>query len=304
VAQLNYKHLRYFWAVARAGSLTQAAERLAVSPSALSVQLRQLEAVLGHDLFDRANRRLQLTEAGRIALDFANTIFEAGDELMRTFEGRGASDRQRLRVGAVATLSRNFQMRLLRPLLRRDDVELIVRTGSLRELLSLLDSHALDVVLSNLAVPREAASATRAQLLAEQTVSLVRRSEDVTDSGVSFRFPADLDGLPIVLPTWQNNVRAGFDLIAEQAGVRPRIVAEVDDMPMLRLLAREGAGAALVPPVVVLDELEAGSLRELCHVPSLRESFYAITLSRRFPNPLLGVVLEAFDAHDVDGPGT
>lgn len=302
MAQLNYKHLRYFWAVARAGSLTQAAERMNVSPSSLSVQLRQLEATLGHDLFDRANRRLELTEAGRIALDFANTIFEAGDELMRTLEGRTGTDRHRLRIGAVATLSRNFQIQLLRPLLRQEDVELVLRTGSLRELLSLLDSHSLDVVLSNLPVPREAGSASRSHLLAEQTVSLVQRSVDVRRRNRPFRFPDDLDGMPVVLPSWQNNVRAGFDLIIEQAGVRPRIVAEVDDMPMLRLLAREGAGAALVPPVVVLDELAQETLLELCDVPMLRESFYAITLSRRFPNPLLGKLLENFEVDSVQNP--
>jgi LysR family transcriptional activator of nhaA len=294
LAQLNYKHLRYFWAIARAGSLTLAAERLSVSPSALSVQLRQLEASIGHELFDRSNRRLELTEAGRIALDFANTIFTAGDELMRTLDGGAAHDRQRLRVGAVATLSRNFQIQLLRPLLSGDDIELKLYTGSLRELLSLLDSHALDVVLSNLAVPREASSATRSLLLAEQEISLVRRTGEIRGDG-EFRFPEDLDGLPVLLPSWQNNVRAGFDLIVEQAGVHPRIVAEVDDMPMLRLLAREGAGAALVPPVVVLDELAQGSLCELCKVPALRESFYAITLARRFPNPALGRLLKGFD---------
>jgi LysR family transcriptional activator of nhaA len=306
MAQLNYKHLRYFWAVARAGSLTLAAERLSVSASSLSVQLRQLETALGHDLFDRSNRRLVLTEAGGIALDFANTIFAAGDELVRTLEGGAHLERQRLRVGAVATLSRNFQMQLLRPLIGRDDVELIVRTGSLQELLSLLDAHALDVVLSNLAVPREASSAVRSHRLAEQTVSLVQREVEARRRGRAFVFPDDLDGLPVLLPGWQNNVRAGFDLIVEQTGVRPVIVAEVDDMPMLRLLARDGAGAALVPPVVVMDELAQGVLQELCHIDALRESFYAITLSRRFPNPLLGPLFETFDVsgrHRPPGPG-
>jgi LysR family transcriptional activator of nhaA len=94
-----------------------------------------------------------------------------------------------------------------------------------------------------------------------------------------------------VLPSWQNDVRAGFDLLMEQAGVRPRVVAEVDDMPMMRLLAREGVGIALVAPVVVFDELRQGVLHELCRVPSLKESFYAITRGRRFPNPLVGRLL-------------
>ncbi len=289
MAQLNFKHLRYFWAIAHAGSLTRAAEQLNVSQSALSTQLRQLEERLGHELFDRSNRRLTLTEAGRVALEFADTIFKAGDELLRTLDGTARSERQRLRVGAVATLSRNFQIQLLAPVLRDSTIELTLRTGSLRELLSLLDTHALDVVLSNLAVPRDASSQTRSHLIAEQEVSLVARRR----SGAgAFRFPEDLDGARVVLPSWQNNVRAGFDLLTEQAGVHPQVVAEVDDMPMLRLLAREGVGIALVPPVVVHDELAQGVLHELCKVPGLKESFFAITLGRRFPNPAVGRLLD------------
>jgi LysR family transcriptional activator of nhaA len=136
--KLNYHHLRYFWVIAGERSLTRAAERLHVSQSALSIQLRKLEDSLGQALFDRENKRLALTEAGRIALDYANTIFRAGDELENTLQNRPSGHRQVLRVGAVATLSRNFQLELLRPVLGRTDLELVVRSGSLRELRSQL----------------------------------------------------------------------------------------------------------------------------------------------------------------------
>ncbi len=291
MAQLNYKHLRYFWAIAHAGSLAAAAERLSVSQSALSTQLRQLEERLGHALFDRRHRRLELTEAGRIALEFADGIFKAGDELMRTLEGTHLQERQQLRVGAVATLSRNFQIQLLSPVMQDSSVDLTLRTGSLRELLSMLESHNLDVVLSNLPVPRDAHSPTRSHRIAEQGVSLVSHQAPAQQNG--FRFPQDLDGCRLLLPGWQNNVREGFDLLLEQAGVHVEVVAEVDDMPMLRLLAREGLGIALVPPVVVFDELAQGILHELCQVPGLNESFYAITRGRRFPNPLVAQLLTA-----------
>ena len=130
MAFLNYHHLRYFWAIANEGSLTRAARRLNVSPSSLSVQLKTLEEQLGHALFERRGRALQLTEAGRIALGYANTVFKSGDELLNTLKGLGPTTRQTLRVGAVATLSRNFQIELLRPLIGRRDVELVVRSGA------------------------------------------------------------------------------------------------------------------------------------------------------------------------------
>src|SRR5690349_6318303 len=116
MSALNYHHLRYFWAVAHDGNLTRTAERLNLTQSALSVQIRKLEERLGHDLFERRGRQLHLTEAGRIALDHADTIFATGDELLGTLQQTG-QPRQALRVGALATLSRNFQVEFLRPLM-------------------------------------------------------------------------------------------------------------------------------------------------------------------------------------------
>ncbi len=290
MATLNYHHLRYFWAIAHERSLTRAAEKLNVSQSALSIQLRKLEERLGHALFERAGKRMKLTEAGRIALEHANSIFRTGDELVSTLQGRNAGTRQVLRIGAVATLSRNFQLELVRPLLVRPDLDLVMRSGTLRELLAQLRAHAVDLVLSNLPVPRDAETNWHSHLLAEQPVSLVGQP---TRSRRPFEFPEDLRTLPVILPSSESNTRAAFDLLLERAGVTPVILAEVDDMAMLRLLARESQALALVPPVVVQDELRDGRLAERYQFSDIRESFYAITPTRRFPNPLVREVVEA-----------
>jgi LysR family transcriptional activator of nhaA len=281
---LNYKHLRYFWVIANERSLTRAAERLHVSQSALSIQLKQLEASIGQALFDRENRRLVLTEAGQIAMEYANTIFRAGEELLSTLQNRPAGQRQVLRVGAVATLSRNFQLDLLRPVLGRPELEVVVRSGSLRELRAQLQAHALDLILSNVPLRRDAETKWHSHLLDEQPVSLVSRPLPELDG---FRYPEGLRATPLLLPTLESDLRSAFDLLLDQAGIRPLIVAEVDDMAMLRLLARECAGVTLVPPVVVKDELNNGTLVERCRVPGLRERFYAITPNRRFPNQVV-----------------
>ena len=281
---LNYHHLRYFRAIANEGSLTRAAERLNLSQSALSTQLRSLEENLGQPLFLRQNKSLVLTEAGRIALDYAQSIFRSGEELVDVLQNRASGQRHILRVGAVATLSRNFQLALLRPLLGRSDVELIIRSGNLRDLLAQLRAHTLDVVLSTLPVRRDAETDWHSHLLDEQPVSLIgQRSRKRT----RFSFPDDLRTTPLLLPSLDSNIRVAFDLLLEQFAIRPIIAAEVDDMAMLRLLAREGAGLALVPPVVVRGELDSGLLVERHRIDAIRESFYAITPSRRFPNSLL-----------------
>jgi LysR family transcriptional activator of nhaA len=285
---LNYHHLRYFWAIAHERNLTRAAQRLHVSQSALSIQLRQLEERLGQKLFERSGKRLVLTEAGRIALDYADTIFRAGDELVGLLQGSGTAGRQPLRIGAVATLSRNFQLALLRPLIGRPDIELVLHSGSLRELLAQLGAHTLDLVLSNAAVPRDAGRPWHSHLIAQQPVSLVGKPQA---SRKRFRFPDDLRDAPVVLPGSANSLRASFDLLMDEAGIRPTIVAEVDDMAMLRLIARESDALTLVPPVVVRDELHAKLLVERCRIPQIKESFFAISPSRRFPNPLVRELL-------------
>ena len=288
MAFLNYHHLRYFRAIATEGTLTRAAEQLNLSQSALSIQLRSLETSLGQNLFLRQNKSLILTEAGRIALEYAESIFRSGEEMQAVLSNQTVGQRRVIRLGAVATLSRNFQISLLKPLLGRDDVELILHSGNLRDLLAQLRAHTLDTVLSNLPVRRDAETSWHSHLLDEQPVSLVGKP---TRRRKKFQFPEDLRHTPLVLPSLDSNIRAAFDLLLEQHHIRPIIAAEVDDMAMLRLLAREGAGLALVPPVVVRGELESRLLVEHYRIPQIRESFYAITPTRRYPNPIIAEIL-------------
>lgn len=287
---LNFNHLRYFWAVAHEGSLTRTADRLNLSQSALSVQIHKLGQQIGHPLFDRVGKRLVLTEAGKIALDYADTIFKAGNELLSTLAGSQAI-RQVLRVGALTTLSRNLQLEFLRPVVGRVDVELIVRSGTMRDLLAGLEAHTLDVVLANSAAQRDATTRFRNHLLKQQPVSLVGRPRP---GKAPFRFPEDLRTEPILLPSLDSEIRLGFDTMLDLAGIRPIILAEVDDMAMLRLLAREREGVTLVPPIVVNDEIASGELVEHCQIPQLTETFYAITLTRKFPNILLSELIPGY----------
>ena len=294
MAFLNYHHLRYFWAIAKEGGLTRAAKLLNVSPSSLSVQLKSLEEQLGRPLFERNGRALRLTDAGRIALDYANTVFQSGDELLSTFKSLSLGPRRMLRIGSVATLSRNFQIEFLKPLIDRDDVELIVRSGGLAELLPQLETHALDLVLSNQPATNELNSEWRNILIAEQPVSIIGHPELLKTGkrkASSFQFPRDLLNVPIVLPGSGNAIRIAFDHIIQDAGIKLRVLAEVDDMATLRLIVRESHSVTLAPPVVVRDELASGTLIELYRLEQIKESFYAITRKLRFENPLLTELL-------------
>jgi LysR family transcriptional activator of nhaA len=282
----NYHHLHYFWAVAHEENLTRAAEKLHVSQSAVSMQIHKLEEELGHALFERRGKRLVLTEAGRIALDHADAIFAHGRDLESALGGKDRA-RHVLRVGSLATLSRNFQLGFLRPLFRRDDVEIVVRSGTFSEMLRAIEAHTIDVVLANAAPARDASTPWVAHPIAKQPVSLVGHpTRKRRPSGLA----ALLESAPLVLPAAESSIRAGFDALITRLGVRPLVAAEVDDMAMLRLLARERIGLAVVPSIVVEEELREGELVEVAALP-LVETFFAITLTRRFPNPVLQSLL-------------
>ncbi|RUM95241.1 LysR family transcriptional regulator [Pseudaminobacter arsenicus] len=280
---LNYNHLRYFWAVAHDGNLTRTATRLNVTQSALSVQIRKLEASLGNALFERSGRQLRLTEAGQIALDHADAIFTTGEELLGTLRDAGPAHTT-LRLGALATLSRNFQMEFLQPLLGRPGVELVLRSGNTAELLASLRSLSLDVVLINQPPVHDGHSSFVAHRLAERAVSLIGAPARFRrNCGLAERLMAH----PVIVPTSGTSVRAGFDALIYQLDIRPHIIAEADDMAMMRLLAREDIGIAVLPPIVVKDEIAVGSLVEGDALPGIVQTFYAVMMERRFPNPLL-----------------
>ncbi len=288
MAQLNLHHLRLFRAVATDGTLTGAARGLNLSQSALSTQLRALEASLGQNLFERRGRGLVLTEAGRISLDHADAIFRTADDLSATLRDAGRV-RRALRVGALATLSRNFQMQFLAPLIGQPDVEVILRSGSQDELLRGLGGLALDVVLTNLAPARDAASPWLVDRIDDQPVGLIGTPARL---GPAPRPLRDLLATePLIAPTRETALRAGFDALAARLEVTPMFAAEVDDMAMIRLLARADAGLAIIPPIVVRDELSSGALVEAAKLDGITETFFAVTQTRRFPNPLLSEVL-------------
>jgi LysR family transcriptional activator of nhaA len=285
---LNYHHLRYFWLVAHEGNLTRAAKKHNIAQSALSMQIRALEAYLGQPLFSRTGRRLVLTEVGRIALDFADSIFSKGDEMLATLGALQEPRRYTLRVGALATLSRNFQIGFLQPLLAMQAAGVTIRSGTLEELLEGLENYQLDIILSTIVPPRDDTTRWVAHAIDNQPVSLIGRP---SPRWAHLSLEALLKKERLVIPSPQSSIRTGFDALVSRLDIQPQIVAQVDDMAMLRLVTREHTGLAVVPPIVVKDELDNGILVEVAKLPGLVETFFAITLQRRFPNPLLTVVL-------------
>ena len=230
-------------------------------------------------------RRLELTEAGRIALDHADRIFAVEGDLLAALKGTGGSPRP-LRVGAAATLSRNLQLRVLEPALRAG-AELVLRSGGTAALVADLRALNLDLVLS--AEPPGALEGDlMAHSLADEAVGLHARPALLKAPDL----PLLLAQAAFVLPS-DPGIRAGFAALADRHGVRPRVAADVDDMAMVRLLAREGAGVAVAPAVVLRDELADGTLATAPYPTGIVQRFHALTARRSFPHPLLATLLPA-----------
>ncbi len=290
---LNYHHLRHFWMIARHRSMTRAAAKLRVSQSTLSEQLAELEGWLGQPLFDRRGRELHLTEAGRVALEHAETIFTTGHELMTRLR-QSTQNRQRvLRIGAVGPLSKNLQFDFIQPILADTRTKVVVVAGALDELARQLQEHQVDLVLSNIPLRTDQEQNVFNHLLGEVPVFLVGGKQLKIARPT---FPRFLRGIPLFLPSRQSDVRADFDLLLADAGVEPLVQAEVDDMALLRLLALSGEGLALVSKIVVERELQSRKIKFMLRVPKLVERYYALTIRKRFQNAWLGEIVAAFRA--------
>ncbi|EOU2462177.1 LysR family transcriptional regulator [Vibrio navarrensis] len=281
---LNFHHLHYFWTVAKEGHLTRAAQKLNVSQSALSSQIKQLEGQLGHDLFHRQGRALLLTDVGHLVLEYAESIFNLGSELLSVMESGEQHRVQQLRVGAVATLSRNFQENFLRPVIGQNHVTLALKSSNFDDLLEQLRVHKLDLVLSNRPVPSDSTTPWRCKRIAQQGVCLVGPNTSALNA---LRFPQDLGKTKVILPGPESEIRTQFDLYCEQHALTVSPYAEVDDMAMLRLLARDSGAVAVIPEVVVQDEIQAGLLKNYATLETVTESFYAITAKRHVELPIL-----------------
>lgn len=285
MSRLNYHHLYYFWRVAVVGNLTQVARELHISQSALSVQIKQLEHNMDVSLFERRGRSLQLTGAGRRVLAYAEDIFTKGEELESYLAKGMLGEVQHLSIGVLQTLSRNFIESFISPLLHNSQVSFSLSSGRMADLLNGLESHELDLVLTNRPVGTDGQSDLwTTRLVSRQPLAIVGPA----DSKLDTQFPNGYDQMQWVLPGKASGIREAFNSLCVSLQYHPLIKAEADDMAMLRLLARDSGALTVLPTVVVKDEIEQGILVEYQQLPDAYEHFYAITVQRKFmPEVLL-----------------
>lgn len=277
---LNYNHLRHFWVVAAEGSLTRGARRLRLTHSTLSVQLKALEERFGQQLLVRRSRGVALTPFGEHVKSYCDEIFRIGSELEDSATDGSIARRPTVRVGVDVSLPRTLLQRSLHSVRAGADAPtLVVRAGSVDALVDELVGGRLHVVLADRPPATHADVHVYAHVIGEVTISLfgveklVRRLKN--------NFPNSLDGAPLLLPGSGTTLRSSLVRWCSDEGVRPRVIGEFDDLPLMKAFAAAGDGLLPIRDVLADEARRVYGLRRLGSVTGVRERIYALTLERR-----------------------
>ena len=292
MAALNFKHLRYFWMVAKTGSIARAAEHLHLTPQSISGQLSEFSANLGVDLLRRTGRNLELTDAGRRILSYAEEIFAIGDELLDALHDQNAIKIRPFHVGIADNVSKSVAYRLVEPALAlADPVRLVCREGRLASLLAELAIHRLDMIIADRVMPTNLNVRGYSHLLGESGLT-VFGTRGLAES-LSGEFPAMLQNAPFLLPGEDVAIRPKLIQWLEANDLRPHIVGEFDDSALVKAFGQAGAGLFVAPTAIADHVCEQYKVVAVGRIDSVVEHLYAITTERRITHPAIVAISKA-----------
>ena len=288
---INLKHLRYFWVVAKEGSITLASEMLHVTPQTISGQLRQLEDSVGAKLFEKSGRNLVLSQVGTHVFSYADEMFRIAKELEGVLEGRSIDQKLVLNVGIAMVVPKLLAYRILEPVTQMDqNVRLVCHEAPLVDLLGDLSVHKLDLVLADSPL--------------NPVLNLKAYNHPLGSSGISFfaaksvanqykaNFPESLHGAPMLMPSVGSSLRRGLENWFERNGIDPNIVAEFEDRALMKAFGEAGTGVFTSPTAVENDVLSKYAVELLARTDDIKESYFAISPERRIKHPAVVKITE------------
>jgi LysR family transcriptional regulator, transcriptional activator of nhaA len=293
---INYKHLHYFWSVAREGGIARASERLHITPQTISGQLSLLENYLGVSLFNRVGRNLEITETGRLVLSYADEIFSLGHELEEVMHLQLPDSRPQLfRVGVVDVLPKSIAHQILKPALNTSDaVRMICKEASLDMLLAELTMHHLDLVLADRPIPHTVSTRGYSHKLGKSSISFFATTS--VKKQLKGNFPNCLNGAPLLLPSSGTPLRLDIDQWLDKYRIHPRIIAEFDDSALMKAFGQGGAGIFIAPTVIQTEVERQFNVKAIGESNEIKEHFYAISTERHITHPVISAVVEV--AHE------
>jgi LysR family transcriptional activator of nhaA len=289
---LNYKQLNYFWQVARAGSIARASEQLDLTPQTLSGQIGLLESSLAATLFKRVGRGLELTETGRLALSYADEIFEIGAEMEQALSGGTVKQVTQFRVGIADVMPKSIVYRLLAPAMSLDEpIKIICREDKLDKLLGDLAIHRLDLVLSDRPMPAQLDIKGDNHKLGECGISFF--ATPTLAAKYQEGFPASLNHAPLLVPSLDTAMRGRLMRWFDAERIRPQIVGEFDDSALMKAFGQAGIGIFMAPSVIAAEISRQYGVVELGKTEEVQDYYYSISVERRFDHPAVAAIRDA-----------
>jgi LysR family transcriptional activator of nhaA len=288
---LNYHHLRYFWTVAKEGSLARAAAKMHVSQPSISEQVRELEGALGEKLFRRAGRNNVLTEAGQVVFGYAEEIFALGRELTNAVKQRPGAKTLRLHVGVADSFPKLVTNDILKPVFALPQtVQVICREGKMEDLLAQLAAHRLDIVLADEPASSSTNFKTFNHPLGETSTTFC--AERKLAARLRKNFPKSLHAAPALLPAENTTLRRALELWFREQQIQPRVVAEFEDLALMTVMAAEGRGFIAVPSIAAQEAEKRYGFEIIGRVEKCRIQLHAITAERRIHHPAVAAITQ------------
>jgi LysR family transcriptional activator of nhaA len=289
---INYKHLRYFWMVAKEGGIARASERLHLTPQTISGQISLLEEQLGETLFNKVGRQLELSETGRLVLSYADEIFAIGSELEDVLRNLPEERPMLFKVGVADVVPKSIAARLLAPTLTlKEPVRLVCKENSLNSLLAELALHHLDMVIADGPIPAGLNVSGYNHHLGESGISFLATAELARSLGKNF--PQNLNAAPLLIPSETNVVQSRLLQWFEGLHIYPRIVGEFDDSALMKAFGQSGSGVFIVPTAIATEVTRQYRVKSIGSTEAVREQFYVITTERRISHPAVATITDA-----------
>ena len=288
---LNYRQLHYFWVVARTGSIVRASEQLNLTPQTISGQISLLEQTFGVELFRKAGRQLELTEAGRRTLPYAEQMFQLGNELEAMLRTQPNEQQRLLRVGVADVVPKSIVYRLIAPTMELDEpIRITCREDKLERLLADLAIQRLDLVISDSPMPSHLDIKGYSQKLGECGISFFATA--ALAAGHADDFPRCLHGAPLLIPGQESMVRSRLLRWFAEQHLHPRIVGEFDDSALMQAFGQSGSGIFIAPSVIAEEVCRQYGVELIGQTDAVSESFYAISVERKVKHPGIVAITE------------
>ena len=291
-ASFNYKHLHYFWIVAREGSIAKASEKLHVTPQTISGQLSLLEEQFGSALFEKVGRGLQLTDTGRLVLRYADEIFGLGQELNDVLRGAPAEGPTEFIVGAASALPKTIVYKIIEPALNLPrEVSLISREGSIEAMLADLAIHKVDMVLSD--TPVNSAFSVKAynHLLGESGLSCFAAPK--LAEAYEVNFPQSLQHAPLLMPTPQYAIRQLIDGWLQQQNIHPIVCGQFDDSALMKSFGQAGKGIFFMSSTIEEEVCNNFNVKVIGQIDDIQQKYYAISAERKVRHPGVAAICDS-----------